>query len=202
MGVAGVSWVIATRQMNGMGMGVATRLGSFSYFVVLWVTMMAAMMLPGAAPAIVNCARASGRALAAPQFVASYLVVWTLVGLAVYALYRPHGAIAAGGVAIAAGIYELTPFKKYCRRRCRENIQSGFTFGLCCVGSSLGLMLVLVAVGVMSVTWMVVVAVVVVAQKLFPGNVVIDIALSLAIVGFGVLIVVTPSSIPGFTPLM
>jgi len=202
LGGTGASWVVATRRMNGMNMGVATRLGSFSYFIVLWVTMMAAMMLPSAAPAVVNCVRGSERALAAARFVVSYLVVWTLVGLAVYALYRPHGSIAAGGVAIAAGIYELTPFKRYCRRRCRENLPSGFTYGICCVGSSLGLMLLLVAVGVMSATWMLVIAVVVLAQKLLPAKIVVDLALSLAVIGLGILIVIAPSSIPGLTPLM
>ena len=49
LGLAAASWVVAVRQMNGMDMGVATGLGSFAFFVPLWVLMMAAMMLPGAA---------------------------------------------------------------------------------------------------------------------------------------------------------
>jgi hypothetical protein len=48
LGLAAASWVVAVRRMNGMDMGVATRLGSFAFFVALWVSMMAAMMLPGA----------------------------------------------------------------------------------------------------------------------------------------------------------
>jgi hypothetical protein len=47
VGLAGASWVVAVRQMNGMDMGTATELGSFAFFVALWVSMMAAMMLPG-----------------------------------------------------------------------------------------------------------------------------------------------------------
>src|SRR5712664_2163284 len=101
--------------MNGMDMGVATRLGSFAFFVALWVSMMAAMMLPAAAPAVLRHANATGRMRAAPLFVASYLAVWALVGIAVYALYRPHGTLVAGAVAIAAGVYELTPLKHHCR---------------------------------------------------------------------------------------
>ena len=58
LGLAAASWVVTVRQMNGMGMGVATRLGSFAFFAALWVPMMAAMMLPGAAPAVVRHARA------------------------------------------------------------------------------------------------------------------------------------------------
>src|SRR5712671_3466998 len=145
--------------MNGMDMGVATRLGSFAFFAALWVVMMAAMMLPGAVPAVLRRAHASGRVRAVPLFVGSYLAVWTLVGVAVYAVYRPHGSLAAGAVAIAAGVYELTPLKQHFRRRCGESVGSGFEFGLYCVGSSIGLMLLLPAVGVMSVTWMCAIAV-------------------------------------------
>jgi predicted metal-binding membrane protein len=195
-------WVIAVRQMNGMDMGVATRLGSFAFFVALWVSMMAAMMLPGAAPAVVRRAHDSGRVRAVPLFVGSYLAVWTLVGIAVYALYRPHGSSAAGALAIAAGVYEFTPLKQHFRRRCRESVRSGFEFGLYCVGSSIGLMLMLVALGVMSVTWMSVIAVLVLAQKLLPAKSAIDVPLALAIVGLGILIVIAPSSVPGLTPSM
>jgi predicted metal-binding membrane protein len=139
---------------------------------------------------------------AVPLFVASYLGVWTLVGVAVYALYRPHGSFAAGAVAIAAGVYEFTPLKQHFRRRCRESVRSGFEFGLYCVGSSIGLMLLLVALGVMSVTWMAVIAGVIVAQKLLPAKAAIDVPLALAIVGLGILIIIAPSSIPGLMPPM
>ncbi|MEA2161186.1 MAG: hypothetical protein QOD66_3566, partial [Solirubrobacteraceae bacterium] len=160
LGLATASWVVAVWQMNGMDMGVATRLGSFAFFVAVWVSMMGAMMLPGAAPAVLRRAHASGRVLrAVPLFVGSYLAVWTVVGVAVYALYRPHGSAAAGAVAIAAGVYEFTPLKRHFRRRCRESVRSGIEFGLYCVGSSIGLMLVLVSLSVMSVTWMSVIAV-------------------------------------------
>ena len=201
-GLASVCWVIAVRQMTGMDMGVATRLGTFAFFVALWVTMMAAMMLPGAAPAVFRSAKAGGPVRAVPLFVASYLVVWGLVGVAVYVLYRPHGYLAAGVVVIAAGLYELTPLKQHFRRRCREAVRSGFEFGACCVGSSLGLMLILVALGVMSVTWMSVVAVLVVAQKLLPPKAAVDVPVALAVVGLGILIVMAPSLVPGLSPAM
>jgi predicted metal-binding membrane protein len=119
----------------------------------------------------------------------------------VYAAYRPHGTAAAGAVAIAAGAYELTPLKLHFRRRCRETTGSGFGFGLCCAGSSAGLMAMLVALGVMSVTWMAVTAVLVTAQKLLPPRAALDVPLALAIVAFGVLIIVDPLSVPGLTPM-
>jgi len=193
LGLAAASWVVAVRQMtrlmNGANMGVATPLGSFAFFVGLWVPMMAAMMLPGAAPAVLGRAHAGG-VRTVPMFIVSYLAVWTLVGVAVYALYRPHGSIAAGAVVIAAGVYELTPLKQHFRRRCRETFRSGVEYGLCCVGSSIGLMLMLVALSVMSVAWMSVIAVLVLAQKLLPAKTAIDVPLALAIVGLGILIVI------------
>jgi len=184
LGLAEACWVVAVRQMSGMDTGTATELGSLGFFVAAWVPMMAAMMLPGAVPA---AARVRG-ALAVPFFAGSYLVVWTAVGLAVYAVYRPHGAVVAGALTIAAGLYELTPLKRHCRWRCRESVRSGFEFGGWCVGSSIGLMLVLLALGAMSVTWMALVAVLVLAQKLLPPRAALDVPVALAIVGLGVLV--------------
>jgi predicted metal-binding membrane protein len=164
--------------------------------------MMAAMMLPAAAPAVLRRAHADGRVGAVSLFLGSYLAVWTLVGVAVYLLYRPHGSSAAGALVIAAGIYEFTRLKRDCRRRCRESVRPGFEFGLYCVGSSFGLMLMLVALGIMSVTWMSVIAVLVLAQKLLPPRAAVDVLLAVAIVGLGLLIVLAPSSVPGLTPPM
>jgi predicted metal-binding membrane protein len=202
LGIAGASWVVAVRQMSGMDMGVATPLGSFGFFVVVWVSMMAAMMLPGAVPAVVRRTRATGRMRAIPLFLGSYLAVWTVVGLPVYALYRPHSPVIAGAVAIVAGVYELTPLKRHCRRLCRESVGSGAEFGLHCVGASIALMLILVAVSVMNIGWMLVIAALVLAQKLLPARAALDVPLALAIVGLGVLIIVAPTSVPAVMPPM
>ena len=202
LGLAAASWIVAVHEMDGMDMGVATELGSFPFFVTAWVSMMAAMMLPGAAPAVLQRAHASGRAVAAPLFAGSYLAVWTAVGFAVYALYQPHGSSIAGALTIVAGVYELTPLKRHFRRRCRENVRSGVRFGLWCVGSSVGPMLMLLALGVMSVAWMSVVAVLVLGQKLMPPRGSIDAPLGLAIVALGILVVLAPSAVPGLTQAM
>jgi predicted metal-binding membrane protein len=201
LGLATAAWVVAVRQMTGMDMGVATQLGSFAFFIAVWVWMMAAMMLPGAAPAVVRRAQGGG-VFAVPLFVGAYLAVWALVGVAVYALYRPHGPAAAGAVAVAAGVYELTPLKRHFRQRCRDSARSGFAFGLCCAGSSIGLMAVWVAVGVMSIAWMSVIAVVILAQKLLPAKAAIDVPLALAITGLGIWIIIAPWSVPGLMPPM
>jgi predicted metal-binding membrane protein len=202
LGLAAAAWVVAVRQMRGMDMGPATELGAFGSFVALWVAMTAAMMLPGAAPAVVRRVRTSGRVLAAPWFVGTYLAVWTLVGIAAYGVYRPHGTLVAAVVVIAAGGYELTPVKRHFRRRCRGSVRSGLEYGLCCAGVSIGLMLMLLALGVMSIAWMAVITVVVTAQKLLPVRAAIDVPLALAIVALGSWIAVAPASVPGLVPPM
>src|SRR5262249_38063288 len=99
-------WGIAVGQMNRMDMGTATQLGSFGSFMAVWVVMMAATMLPAAAPAVLRRAQASGL---------------------VRALYRPHGAVAAGAVSAADGVYEVTPLERHFRRRCREAARFWFS---------------------------------------------------------------------------
>ena len=158
------------------------------------VPMMAAMMLPSAVPAIARRARESDGVLTAPLFAGSYLGTWALVALAMCLLYRPGGRVGvlpAGALIVGAGLYELTPLKRECRRRCRERVRSGLRFGVYCLGSSIGLMLVLVAVDVMSIALMCAVALVVLAQKLFPPDPAVDVPLALAIIALGVAIAAT-----------
>lgn len=202
LGLAATSWVVAVTHMHGMDMGVATPLGSFMPFMAIWVPMMAAMMLPGAIPAVLRHTEASGRATAALPFVGSYLAVWALAGIVVYALYRPHGTPAAGAITLAAGLYEFTRIKKVSRRLCRERACSGFEFGFCCLGSCIGLMLMQVALGVMSVTWMAVTAGLVITQKLVPERPAIDVPVALALMGLGILVLAAPSSLPALMPSM
>jgi predicted metal-binding membrane protein len=185
LGLAAVAWIVALREMDGMDMGYATDLGSAVSFAGAWIPMMAAMMLPGAAPAALRVARAGGRTF---WFVAAYLASWAAVGIGVYLLYAPHGALAAGAVTVAAGLYELTPLKRRCRELCREDTRSGLGFGAHCIGSSLGLMAMFVALGVMNIAWMVVVTGVVLAQKLLPPRAAIDVPLAFAIVVLGLIV--------------
>jgi predicted metal-binding membrane protein len=182
LGVPIAAWLLAMQQMRGMDMGTGTELGSLGFFIGTWVPMMAAMMLPGALPALVRSTQA------ATLFAGSYLAIWSVVGLVVYALYQPHTRPAAGALVVAAAIYEITPFKRECRRRCRDATRSGLQFGVWCIGSSIGLMLVLLALGVMSVVWMSVVAAVVAAQKLIPPNRAIDISVALGLLALGLVV--------------
>ena len=199
MGIIGVAgcWVLAINRMQGMDLGVATSLGSFGFFAISWLLMMAAMMLPGLVPAISRPAREARRLRPAPLFALQYVAVWSVIGVLVYASYRPHGTMTAGLMVIVAGVYELTSIKRHFRRRCLETAGSGLVLGLSCVGSSIGLMAMFVGLGVMSTTWMAVVAIIVSAQKYLPARTLVDVPLALAMLGLGILILAAPSVVPG-----
>ena len=134
-----VAWIITIERMRGMDAGPGTALGALGWYVGIWVTMMAAMMLPAAAPMVLLFAKISGsrreQGAFVPTwvFVAGYLAVWTAYGLAAYGAYRlivaagtdylawdRAGPYVAGGALIAAGLYELTPLKDVCLRHCRS----------------------------------------------------------------------------------
>jgi predicted metal-binding membrane protein len=172
-------------------------------FVGAWGVMMAAMMLPSATPMIAlygtvsrNQARAGAPAVPVALFAATYLAVWLLVGVPVYAASELVARLAdtspavAGllpyGVALvllAAGAYQLTPLKRVCLRVCQSplafllarwrggsaaTLRLGLAHALYCVGCCWGLMAVLVAAGAMGLHWVLLLAVVIFAEKLLP----------------------------------
>ena len=109
------AWIVSVDRMRGMDAGPGTDLGALGWFLGIWVTMMAAMMLPSAAPAVLMLSRV--RSVAQTwMFVAGYLVAWTAYGLAAYTVYRgirasapsflawdDRGPLVAGGALAAAG---------------------------------------------------------------------------------------------------
>lgn len=149
------------------------------------VPLMALMMLPSAMPAIAHCVRRHPGPFQAPLFATSYLGVWVVFSFAVFMAYRPVGTVTAGALIVAAGLYELSPLKRECRRRCREPLDSGLRFGAYCFGSSIGLMVVLIAIDPMSIALMCGVTAVVLFQKLYPYRMVVDLPLALTIVAIG-----------------
>ena len=136
-----VAWIVTVERMRGMDAGPGTDLGGLGWYVGIWTTMMAAMMLPSALPMVVLFSRVSrerarrGFAELVPSwlFVAGYLAVWTAYGLVAYGIYRAviaagtewlawdrAGPYVAGAALAAAGLYELTPLKDVCLRHCRS----------------------------------------------------------------------------------
>lgn len=227
-----VAWIAVLLRMRGMDAGPGTALGTLGWYLGIWVTMMAAMMLPSVAPMVLLHAKVASGSARRPTastalFLAGYLIAWTGYGALAYVLYRIVHALEpsflawdrAGpeiaGVAIAlAGVYQLTPMKRICLRHCRNplrfvlhgwrhgalgSVRMGVEHGAYCVACCWGLMLVLFAVGVMSITWMVVVAAIVFAEKVLPFGERVSRGIAVVIVGFGVWVAVAPGSVPALT---
>ncbi len=212
-GLVVAAWAVTVERMQGMDAGPGTDLGGLGWYLGIWVTMSAAMMLPSEAPAAL-LRRGSPTML----FLAGYLAVWTAFGLVAYALFRlvtsfdtgwmawnEGGPYVAGGAIVAAGIYELTPLKRLCLRRCRSAhpdgpaFRSGLANGLDCVGCSAGLMVVLFALGVMSVLWMVVVAGVIFAEKVLPHGLSVARGVAILLLALGIWVAFSPATVPGLT---
>jgi predicted metal-binding membrane protein len=219
LGAAVVAWVVTVERMQGMDAGPGTDLGSLGWYLGIWVTMMAAMMLPSTVSAALVVVRAS-RALPTVLFAAGYLAAWTAFGLAAYGLFRlvtsfdigrlaweRDGPYVAGVVIVAAGIYELTPLKERLLRGCRRPhdggeggaLWAGLTNGVYCVGCCLGLMAVLFALGVMSLFWMVVIAGVIFVEKVLPSGLRLSRLVGIALVALGLWVAVSPGTVPMLT---
>jgi predicted metal-binding membrane protein len=214
---AAVAWVVTVERMRGMDAGPGTDFGGLGWYLGLWVTMTAAMMLPSAVPAAGYVAQLARRNTAVP-FVAGYLAVWTGYGLAAYGLYRflssldtgwlawdERGPWVAGAVIVAAGVYEGAPLKRWSLRRCRSArppespLRSGLAHGLDCVTCSGALMAVLFVLGAMSLFWMGLVAVVIFAEKVLPHGARLAAPLAAVLVALGIWVGVAPASVPGLT---
>jgi predicted metal-binding membrane protein len=214
LAAAGIAWAVTFERMQGMDAGPGTDLGGLGWYVGIWITMTAAMMLPTMLPHVAWLAKRATALL----FALGYLAVWTAYGLTAYALYRivtsfdtgwlawdEAGPYVTGAVIVAAGLYELTPLKHRSLRRCRRlrddegALRSGLEHGVDCVACSGGLMLVLFAVGVMSLFWMAVVAAVIFAEKVLPQGFALTRAVAVGLVVLGLSVAAAPASVPGLT---
>lgn len=236
LALAALSWVLTTGRMAGMDAGPGTDPGTLGFYVSVWVVMMTAMMAPSISPMILLYAsiqrrrreRGEGeRVVSVSAFVAGYFVTWTAFGLLAYGLFvavrslsidalrwSEGGPYLAGAVLMAAAIYELTPAKDACLRRCRGPLEfvmehwregpvgalrMGAVHGAWCVGCCWGLMATLFALGVMSVTWMVLVAALIAIQKLLPRPDRSRQATAALLVALAVGVAVWPSHVPALT---
>jgi len=216
-GAAVVAWAITVERMRGMDDGPGTDLGGLGWYLGIWVTMTAAMMLPTVAPAARRIARLAPR-VPTLIFAVGYLAVWTGYGLAAYGVFRlltsfdtgwvawdEGGPYVAGAVIVAAGIYELTPLKRLSLRRCRgpqqydSSLRNGVAHGLDCVGCSGFLMAVLFVLGVMSLFWMAVVAAAIFAEKVLPRGSRLAPFFAAALIALGIWVALSPASVPGLT---
>ena len=211
-------------EMGGMLMAMSPAEWTSSYAVlvfVMWTVMMAAMMLPSAAPIVLlyltvaQRAAGTGNLARGPaSFATGYLAVWTGFSFAAtalqYALERTSllspmleatSVALAGGVLIGAGIYQWTPLKQACLRRCRSPLEfivtqwrpgargafeMGLRHGAYCVGCCWLLMLLLFVGGVMNMVWIAAIAVFVLVEKLVPAGHWVGRGAGLALAGWGV----------------
>jgi len=228
--LAAVAWGVAVVLAQSMGNGPGTMGLALLPFLGLWVVMMAAMMLPSVAPVAVLWTRLiSGASAGTPRavrmgmFLSGYLLAWATCGVAAFAALAGAARLLTAspaaakwlGVAIfaAAGIYQLTPWKDWCLRRCRSPIGSlmyylgfkgrsrdirvGLHHGTTCAGCCWGLMIVLIAVGVMNIAVMAALAVVIFAEKLWRYGRPFGRAVGALLVATGVLAIWFPWLLPG-----
>jgi predicted metal-binding membrane protein len=223
--VSAGAWAVTGDRMGGMDAGPGTELGGLGWFAVVWVTMMAAMMLPSIAPMVLAHARA--QIAASPAFVAGYLLTWAAVGTLGYALvegvrsldlgilaWDEAGPYVAGSAILAAAIYQLSPLKNRSLRRCRNArafvaeqwrpgpigaLRMGIEHGRVCVASSRALMAALFALGVMSVGWMVLVAALVAIEKLLPWQTVATRGIAILLAVLAIALAFAPKDMPGLT---
>lgn len=146
-------------------------------FITLWTVMMAAMMLPSAAPLVLLYRRGASSS-ETWTLVAGYLAVWAAAGLPAYVALERLPMSAAPVALATAGIYQLTPLKQSCLRQCRTPadflvqrwgrgaVRMGLEHGAWCLGCCWALMAVLVIAGMMGLAWVAGVAALVAVEKL------------------------------------
>jgi predicted metal-binding membrane protein len=226
--LAGAGWWWTAREMGGMDEGPWTGLGTFGWFLTVWVVMMAAMMFPSVAPTVALYSRMSNRSRVLPLlFTGGYLTTWAAAGVVAFAVATAAGKAAgaalawehagrpiAGATLLLAAAYELTPLKNACLGKCRSPLgallgswrggwsgalRMGVTNGAWCVGCCWALMASLFALGVMSLTWMAVVAGLIALEKTIPWRRVATWGAALLLAALGVLVLVAPGALPGLT---
>lgn len=227
--VAAAGWWWTAVRMRGMDNGPWTALGSLGWFVGVWVVMTAAMMFPSVAPTVALYSRMtkSRSRVSPPLFVAGYLVTWTAAGLVAYGTAVVVGALgggvldwdragrwAAAGTLVVAALYQLTPFKDVCLGRCRSPLgfllgswrdgplgalRMGAKNGAWCVGCCWALMASLFALGVMSITWMALVAGLIAIEKTVPWHRLATRGTAAVLLCLGLVMLIAPGSTPFLT---
>jgi predicted metal-binding membrane protein len=227
--LAGLGWWWTRDQMLGMDGGPWTALGTFGWFLGVWVVMMAAMMFPSVAPTVALYSRMTRTRwpFAPAAFTAGYLLTWAVTGAVAFALADVAGQLSgdalawehagrplAGTTLLVAAVYELTPLKNVCLGKCRSplgfllgswregwrgGLRMGAINGAWCVGCCWALMASLFALGVMSITWMAVVAGLIAVEKTLPWRRVATFGTAAVLLVLGVMLLAAPQALPGLT---
>ena len=202
-------------------------LGTLGWFTATWTLMMAAMMLPSFAPTLAGYATlTSGRAATRWLLcVCGYLLAWTAAGVVAYGLFElgqgvvggdlawdRGGRWLAGGVIALAAAYQFTPLKRASLTRCRgalgvrrdasrdgwsAALATGARSGVWCLGCTWALMAALFALGVMSLTWMALIAALVALEKVAPRPSAAKLATAIVLAVLAVGVIAMPEHVPG-----
>jgi predicted metal-binding membrane protein len=198
-------------------------------FLAIWVTMMVAMMFPTAAPMVLTFHRVQagrrergGAFVSTWVFVAGYLLVWTLAGVAAYlaavaaeaaaarAALSPETAARIGGtVLVAAGLYQLSPLKDLRLSKCRTPVgfvmtswrdgtmgalRMGLLHGAYCLGCCWLLFAILFPLGLMNIAAMAVLTALVFAEKTLPWGRWAARGTAAVLIAYGALVIGYPPS--------
>ena len=225
LGFAVGGWWWSQRAMadDGAGMeGMAMTSMSLGAFVLAWVAMMAAMMLPAVIPVVRLYALAAARGRAAPTsfFTLGYLAVWSAVAGPAYLAWRaleepladgrPWVGRVAGITFIAAALWQVTPVKGACLRHCRSPLgffmrfgsgarsplgalRVGAAHGGFCFGCCWAIFAVLVVLGTMNLAWMAALTLLIVLEKNAPWGERLSSGAAVVLAGLGAWLVLEPS---------
>jgi len=191
---AAVAWLVTAGKAGEMAGMTGTMGLGLAAFVGMWTLMMAAMMLPSVAPVAFMYQRSvrSHRSLRLAGFTGGYLLAW-----------------------IGAGIpaFLLTPLKSRCLKHCRSplslllhygayrgalrDVRAGAHHGAYCLGCCWSLMALFVVVGVMNLAAMVVLAAVVLAEKLWARGELLARMVGVAALALAVAVIWVPALAPG-----
>ena len=239
LALAATAWALLVSQAGGgdmdMAMSSPTMGMDAPLFLAIWVVMIVAMMFPTAAPMILTFHRIqAGKRergdtfVATWIFVAAYMIVWTLAGVAAYlgalaaeavagwaALSSTVAARIGGVILIAAGLYQLSPLKDLCLSKCRTPLafimtswrdgtigamRMGMLHGMYCLGCCWLLFALLFPLGMMNIAAMASITVLIFAEKTLPwGRTAARIAAG-ALIAYGVLVLAEPHALPTFAP--
>lgn len=209
-----------TMSMVWMPMAGQSPIAAAAMFTGMWLSMMVAMMLPSSLPMLLLYRRGVAfRGEPHPDVLVwlmatGYFLVWTLFGVIAYGIgVTIAGAtmrstrvsemipIAAGGALIAAGLYQLTPWKSACLTHCRNPLEIlarhlhhgwrgavalGVHHGLFCTACCWALMLMQLVMGVMNLRAMAAIAGVIALEKLTARGHLIARIVGVAAIGAGV----------------
>ncbi len=234
--LAACAWVLLIWQsgvmsmMDTHGMGLTMGMNAL-LFIVIWIIMMMAMMFPASAPMILAFSkiyaskRQQGHAFVPTWvFVCAYLLVWSICGVVAYVLawgieqlalqsmwLMTNAGRLGGAVVVIAGLYQLSPLKDVCLKKCRTPLQfiltswhdgyggafrMGVTHGAYCLGCCWLLFVLLFPLGLMNIAVMALMSALIFAEKVLPLGWQISKIAGAALVLYGVLVIFLPTALP------